>query len=269
MALCLGTTATVAAIGRPVVPGLPGLSADARSTPSPGRPAAASRTPPATSSATPAATPGATPGASASGPRPSAGSERDEEPEPPAVPESGPGTFTVARAGAVTGGGYPYRVEVEDDSGVDPDGAAARIAEILADERGWARDGRTSFRQVDDDSATLVIRIATPDTTDRLCARYGLDTGGEVNCRAGRTVAVNLRRWQLGSPRFAGSPDEYRALIINHEVGHWLGHGHRGCPGPGRRAPVMMQQIKGLDGCVSNAWPYAENGTYLSGPSVP
>ncbi|MER5475605.1 DUF3152 domain-containing protein [Streptomyces sp. NPDC002734] len=160
-------------------------------------------------------------------------------------------------------------MEVEDGSGVDPDGAAVRVAEILADDRGWARDGRTAFRRVADDSATLVIRIATPRTTDRLCAAYGMDTGGEVNCRAGRTVAVNLRRWQLGSPRFDGPPDEYRALVVNHEVGHWLGHGHLGCPGPGREAPVMMQQIKGLDGCVSNAWPYEEDGTYLSGPSAP
>lgn len=77
---------------------------------------------------------------------------------------------------------------------------------------------------------------------------------------------VNLRRWQLGSPEFEGPPDEYQAPIINHEVGHWLGYGHRTCPGTGRPAPVMMQQIKGLHGCVSNAWPYGEDGTFHDGP---
>jgi hypothetical protein len=30
----------------------------------------------------------------------------------------------------------------------------------------------------------------------------------------------------------------------------------------------MMQQIKGLDGCRSNAFPYDEDGTYITGPIV-
>ncbi|MET9590794.1 DUF3152 domain-containing protein [Streptomyces sp. NPDC006516] len=189
--------------------------------------------------------------------------------DPASVPQSGPGTFTVAREGASSGGsGSRYRVEVEDGIGVDPDGAAADIAEILADPRGWSKGGGRKFRQVADGSAGLVIRIGTPRTTDRLCGQYGLDTGGEVNCRGGENVMVNLARWQLGSPTFDGPPSEYRALIINHEVGHWLGHGHETCPGPGRPAPAMMQQIKGLKGCVSNAWPYDGNGRYLGGPSV-
>lgn len=90
-----------------------------------------------------------------------------------------------------------------------------------------------------------MIRIATPDTADAICATGGLGTGGELNCGVGRTVAVNLKRWQLRSPEFDGPPEEYRALIISHEVGHWLGYDHRGCPGPGEPAPVMTQQIKG------------------------
>ncbi len=188
---------------------------------------------------------------------------------PRSVPESGPGTFTVATAGAEnTGVGMPYRVEVEDGTGVDPDEAAEQIAAILNREQGWTHGG-VAFRQVADDRATLVIRIVTPDTTDAVCAAGGLDTEGELNCRVGKIVAVNLKRWQLGSPEFDGPPEEYRALIVNHEVGHWLGYDHRGCPGPGEPAPVMMQQIKGLNGCVSNAWPYTPDGTFLDGPRMP
>nr|WP_328895708.1 DUF3152 domain-containing protein [Streptomyces sp. NBC_00236] len=188
---------------------------------------------------------------------------------PPRIPASGPGTFAVARAGASSGGGNAYRVEVEDGSGVDPDTAAALIADVLAAPRGWGHGGAHTFHQVANGPAGLVVRIATAATTDRICGAQGLNTRGEVNCRVGETVMVNLKRWQTGSPEFHGPLADYRALIINHEVGHWLGHGHETCPGKGRPAPAMMQQIYGLKGCVSNAWPYDAEGQYLGGPSVP
>ncbi|MFD5349151.1 DUF3152 domain-containing protein [Streptomyces anulatus] len=186
------------------------------------------------------------------------------------IPASGPGTFTVARAGVdAKGRGSAYRVEVEDGTGVDPDRAAEEIAAVLAHPRGWSHGGEQTFRQVADGPAGLVIKIATPATTDRICGEYGLKTRGEVNCRGGEKVMVNLKRWQLGSPQFDGPVSEYRALIVNHEVGHWLGRGHETCPGKGRPAPAMMQQIDGLKGCVANAWPYDAKGRYLGGPKVP
>lgn len=216
----------------------------------------------------PEPTPPPTPAPSAS-----AGTHASQEGDalgPEDIPASGPGTFTVARAGVTSKGrGSAYRVEVENGIGVDPDRAAADIAAVLADPRGWSHGGERSFRQVADGSAGLVIRIATPATTDRECGAYGLNTRGEVNCRGGEKVMVNLKRWQLGSPQFDGPVSEYRALIVNHEVGHWLGRGHETCPGKGRPAPAMMQQIDGLKGCVANAWPYDAKGRYLGGPKVP
>ncbi|MFD4233645.1 DUF3152 domain-containing protein [Streptomyces sp. NPDC058542] len=215
----------------------------------------------------PASTPPPSPTASAS---PSAPDKKDGDVRAEDIPASGPGTFTVARAGVdAKGRGSAYRVEVEDGSGVDPDRAAEEIAAVLAHPRGWSHDGEHTFRQVADGPAGLVIKIATPATTDRICGEYGLKTRGEVNCRGGEKVMVNLKRWQLGSPQFDGPVAEYRALIVNHEVGHWLGRGHETCPGKGRPAPAMMQQIDGLKGCVANAWPYDAKGRYLGGPKVP
>lgn len=189
-----------------------------------------------------------------------------------AVPEVGPGTFVTAAAeGRVVGTGARlrrYQVQVEDGSGVVADAAAREIAGILGDPRGWGSDGVDSFRLVASGPRDFVVKIATPHTVDCLCGSAGLDTHGEVNCSVGRTVVVNLRRWLLGSPEFDGPVEEYRALIINHEVGHRIGHGHETCPGTGRPAPAMMQQIKGLKGCVANAWPFDADGRYLGGPHV-
>ncbi|MGW2301435.1 DUF3152 domain-containing protein [Streptomyces sp. NPDC001809] len=218
--------------------------------------------PPRPRTTSPATPPVSTPPASKADPK-----------KPPAVPQSGPGTFATADAsGAPVGEGGElrrYRVQVEEGIALSASGAAAEIQRILAHPRGWAAHGRGRFQLVAGEEADFVIRIATPDTADALCLRQGMDTGGELNCETTDGVVVNLKRWMLGSPTFAGEPAEYRHLIINHEVGHEIGiRQHLGCPGPGRLAPAMMQQIKGLDGCRSNAFPYDEDGSYITGPIV-
>lgn len=195
------------------------------------------------------------------------------KPKPKASRAPAPGTFVTAGGGAGRSYGsggqvHTYRVEVESATGQDADAVAAEVGAVFGHRRGWTRPGTHSFRQVAKDSPQFTVKLATPATVDRICGAYGLLTRGEVNCSVGTTVVVNLKRWEQGSPQFSGSLAEYRALIVNHEVGHWLGHGHATCPGPGLPAPAMMQQIKGLRGCVSNAWPYAENGRYLDGPAV-
>ncbi|MFJ4591412.1 MULTISPECIES: DUF3152 domain-containing protein [unclassified Kitasatospora] len=197
-------------------------------------------------------------------------------PTTPTTPDPGPakgaGTFSIAAATAQPVGRGTvrrYRVEVEDGIGIDAGGAAAQIHGFLGDRRGWTNDRKNGFQLVAGGGYDFTVKIASPATVDRICGASGLDTHGEVNCNVGNQVLVNSKRWNTGSPQFSGPLDEYRALIINHEVGHRIGHGHETCPGPGKPAPAMMQQIYGLKGCEPNAWPYSENGTYLSGPSVP
>ena len=193
-------------------------------------------------------------------------------PTPPSVPQHGTGTFSTADASAKAAGHGDirrYEVQVEGGSGISAASAAHEIQDILADPRGWTDDGHDGFQLVSSGPVDFVIKIATPDETDAICGAAGLHTHGEVNCDVGATVVVNLKRWLLGSPQFDGPVTEYRALIINHEVGHRIGHGHETCPGPGKLAPVMMQQIDGLKGCKANAWPYAADGHYIQGPPVP
>lgn len=219
------------------------------------------------------ATPGSaptrpTPGAKPPGPSTSSSAPASRHD----IPATGPGTFTTAPGGsAEVGNGkvLRYRVDVENGLGLSAADVAEQVERILADRRGWTADGRFAFQRVSGGTTDFAVRIATPGTVDKICGEWGLDTGGTVNCDVGRNVMVNLRRWLLATPVYAKDVTAYRALIINHEVGHFLGHGHAGCPGAGRPAPVMMQQIKGMHGCAPNVWPFDERGRYVTGPAVP
>ena len=218
-------------------------------------------------------------------PRPAASPRPTVRPSPPpstpppappspttiSIPAKGSGTFVTAQAsGKKVGHGanlLRYMVQVEKGIDISPTQAANEIAEILAAPRGWTNNGVSSFQLVSSGPYNLKVKIATPGTTDALCwAGIKQDTGGEYDCEVPNGVVVNLKRWVLGSPTFDGPISDYRALIINHEMGHFLGHQHETCPGPGKLAPVMMQQIKGLKGCIANAWPYDKSGHYISGP---
>ncbi|MET9356716.1 DUF3152 domain-containing protein [Streptomyces sp. NPDC006617] len=200
------------------------------------------------------------------------GTDEDEKPDPGSIPSSGPGTFATADGGGDRVGGsgrtLTYVVQVEDGIGISAPDVAAEVERILADERGWTADGKVGFRRVSGGASDFRVRLATAGTVDDICGQYGLDTGGEVNCNVGQDVMVNLKRWLLATQYYADDVTSYRALIINHEVGHFLGHGHEGCPGAGRPAPVMMQQIKGLHGCRTNVWPYDADGRPVTGPAL-
>lgn len=193
-------------------------------------------------------------------------------PPGPKIPATGPGTFTTAAgtsAKAGTGTALRYRVEVEQNIDLSAASAAKEVERILADRRGWTQGGRHAFQRVSDGPTDFVVRVATPGTVDRTCQEGGLDTEGRYNCSVNHKVMVNLERWLLATPVYAKDVTAYHALIINHEVGHFLGHGHVTCPGPGQPAPAMMQQIKGMHGCAPNVWPYDERGRYLTGPAAP
>ena len=166
-------------------------------------------------------------------------------------------------------GSLRYKVVVEDGLTQSAADVAEQVEGILADPRGWTADGESAFRASPAVRPTSSYDSPRREPWTRSAARYGLNTGGEVNCSVGKDVVVNLRRWLLATPVYADDVDAYRALIINHEVGHFLGHGHVTCPGAGKPAPAMMQQIKGMHGCTPNVWPYDAKGRLVTGPAVP
>ena len=169
------------------------------------------------------------------------------------------GFTALGGAGAIagrSGGLQTYSLEVEPATDVDPYAFAGLAEDILSDPRGWTASGSLRLQRVAPDGADIRVVLARPETVDRLCAQAGLDTGGFYSCWNGTFAALNLDRWQGGAPRFSGSLAVYRGYLVNHEVGHGLGNGHRRCTASGSLAPVMMQQTKGTGSCRPNAWPY-------------
>jgi Protein of unknown function (DUF3152) len=167
------------------------------------------------------------------------------------------------RAGS--GESYRFRVLVHRSIRIDRRAVAEEIEAILFDRRSWIRSRAVAFRRVDRGGDTRVI-LAKPKEVDRLC--YPLQTRGRFSCTVGRDVILNLRRWRNGVPHWDRSVATYRQMLVNHEVGHRIGHGHRNCPGRGRKAPVMQQQTISLQGCAANWWPKKRELRLTVGASV-
>jgi hypothetical protein len=144
------------------------------------------------------------------------------------------------------------RVEIEAGVPVDPVSFAGFVMDTLNDSRSWGHGGSMTFARTSG-PAQIVVRLASPDTSAALCRP--LITGGRLSCSEGQYAILTSYRWFSGESEF-DSLTQYRHYVVNHEVGHVLGHGHLHCPGPGRLAPVMQQQTKGVAPCEPNAWPF-------------
>lgn len=173
------------------------------------------------------------------------------------VPDSGDGTQVVVPGEVpAPAGERPVTVAVAVEGGVPVDGAAfaAFVLSALNDPRGWVNEGYVFGRTGDAAAADVTVVLGSPAMTERLCRP--LRTFGKVSCRNGAVVALTHHRWVGGTADYADDLTAYRSYLVNHEVGHFLGKGHVGCPATGALAPVMLQQTLGLQGCARNPWPY-------------
>ena len=173
------------------------------------------------------------------------------------VPESASGELDVvpgATAAPGSAGGRSVRVEVERGLPVDGAAFAETVMATLNDPRGWGAGGAVTFARTDG-PADLRVVLASPRTVDAMCAP--LATDGEVSCGRDGHAVLNFRRWVLATDEFADRT-QYRQYLVNHEVGHLLGHSHERCPGTGELAPIMQQQSIAVAPCVPNGWPYPQ-----------
>jgi hypothetical protein len=181
--------------------------------------------------------------------------EDADDPEPEVVDFNGTGKLQVVPGSTATAGSGPLRsfiVEVEGGLEVDEEAFADRVFQTLGSARGWGTS--TSFRRIDSGTADFRVILAGPNLTDQLCLPH--QTNGIYSCYEGGRAVINFVRWMEGADSYGADLDGYRTYLINHEVGHAIGHhAHLPCPAPGEPAPVMMQQTKGIAPCKPNPWP--------------
>lgn len=178
-----------------------------------------------------------------------------------------------------TGRVHTYAVEVEQGAVLaNADRAfAAAVDEALADRRGWTATGQVAFRRVDVEEPDVRIRLTATETARAAC---GYELPYDTSCHTNGIIHISTPRWFRGAESFGGDLEGYRRYVVNHEMGHFLGHHHEFCPADGAAAPVMMQQTFSVsndrlaeitattpegsavprDGrtCRANPWPHPE-----------
>ncbi len=147
-----------------------------------------------------------------------------------------------------------YEILSEGEINSDFEEFEETVTSILNDVRGWKRAGVGFERAEEGETASMKIILAAPSVVGSYAG-----CSDTLSCRYGERVMINDDRWANGSESYTElgvTIDEYREMVVNHEVGHFLGHGHiQICESGTGIAPVMLQQSTGLNGCTPNSWP--------------
>ena len=131
----------------------------------------------------------------------------------------------------------------------------ALAGETFGDARGWKKAGVSFHEVISGGNFHLIL------SEGKYLPEFSSVCSIDYSCRVGKDVIINDDRWSSATASWnaaGGSLRDYRHMVINHEVGHFLGHVDNVpvCAGAGQKAPLMQQQSMNLRGCVFNPWPW-------------
>ena len=194
-------------------------------------------------------------------------SDQQSTPEPLSADERSAILAKAEQTASESGNGlitYTYCVASKGEVG-DLTEFANTVFSTLNDPRGWPRAGAVFQENEDADpntdpnacSMTLTLAAADQMTS------FSTECSDEYSCRVGNDVVINVDRWNNATEGWlnaGGTVERYRTMVINHEVGHRLGHldNELTCSAVNQPAPLMQQQSMDLLGCTPNEWPLDE-----------
>ena len=110
-----------------------------------------------------------------------------------------------------------FHVAVESTIGQgDGGGFADEIDSVLGDPRSWIAGREVRLQRVPQQAAAeFTVFLASPRTSERMCAAGGLATNGYTSCRLPGQVIINGARWQNAVPGLRRPIATYRAYAIN------------------------------------------------------
>lgn len=194
-------------------------------------------------------------------------SDQQSTPEPLSADERSAILAKAEQTASESGNGlitYTYCVASKGEVG-DLTEFANTVFSTLNDPRGWPRAGAV-FQEnegadpnTDPNACSMTLTLAAADQM----TSFSTECSDEYSCRVGNDVIINIDRWNNATEGWlnaGGTVERYRTMVINHEVGHRLGHldNELTCPAVNQPAPLMQQQSMDLLGCVPNEWPLDE-----------
>jgi hypothetical protein len=117
-------------------------------------------------------------------------------------------------------------------------------AMVLGQSSGWGLGGRVAYKVVAGNCSfrLQVANTAAMKALDPACER-------QTSCRIHNDLAISEASWAVAPAGWDGGLASYRAELVNHVVGQWLGFTHPACTAVAEQTPTLESPAVVIPGC--------------------